>query len=292
MKIIIKLMLAAIGLLVLSYGVLFYQNNRTADTVGDEKVTQSYERSVEWLLNNREKILSEHNVALWAMLEESARISGDERVRALFEEFMAIFNRTYPYSVWQARFYPERFRNAVFSASEYSSLVEYQQYFLYTLTCSTQLAQEPEIASQNNPNFCWQGSRIVRPACVTHQMMGYRLAQKSQCSIDNLQQNIAVLQGTIEKQLRYDPRVVDVYIQRVLMLVDSGAEDRVEPRWLERVIAAQLPGGGWSDVHPLIPLGGNRYLGFNGKGLTLTRPISTFHATAQGVLLMSYLKSH
>ena len=290
MKLMIKI-LATLTLAVLcAYGFLVYQNNREAMPLSDEKVAISYESSVSWLLSHREEILRDGNPMLWWMLGESAKISGDDRVKKLFDEFLANNDRTAPYSVWQAFFHPERFRGGIFSASEYSSLVEYQQYFLYTLTCSKQLAQEPLIEAQNNPDFCWSGSRVIRPACVTHQLMGYRMAQRNQCAIDNLDGNIAALQKTIEKQLRYDPRVVDVYVQRVLMLVDSGARERVKARWLERVIEAQLKDGGWSDVQPLITVGGGKYFGFNANGVTLAEPISNFHATAQGVWLMSMLK--
>jgi hypothetical protein len=121
-------------------------------------------------------------------------------------------------------------------------------------------------------------------------MMGYRIAQRNGCGIADLDAKIAVLQKTMGMQLRYDPRVVDVYIQRVLMLVDSGAMDRINPRWVERVIAAQQADGGWSDIQPLIPVGGGKYLGFNSKAVTVGVPISNFHTTAQGVLLMSLLR--
>lgn len=290
MKLIIKILAAFVLLVLCIYGFLAYQNNRELAPVGDEKVAQSYERSVGWLLDHREEILHDGNPILWWMLGESARVSGDQRVKNLFDEFSGNFDRVLPYSVWQAQFHPERFRSGIFSASEYGSLVEYQQYFLYTRTCSQQLAQEPLIQAQNNPNFCWGGSRIIRPACVTHQLMGYRFAQRNQCTVDHLDESITVLQSTIEKQLRYDPRVVDVYIQRVLMLIDSGARDRVKSRWLERVINAQRKDGGWSDVHPLIPVGGDKYFGFNATGVTIAEPTSNFHATAQGVWLMSMLK--
>ncbi len=290
MKLIIKII--AIFILVIScvYGFLFYQNNREAAPVGDAKIAQSYERGVSWLLNHRAEILQDGNPILWWMLGESARISGDERVQKLFNEFTTNLDRVAPYAIWQAFFHPQQFHNATFSASEYLSLVEYQQYFLYGLTCSRQLAQEPFVEAQNNPDFCWSGSRIIRPACVTHQLMGYRMAQRRQCAIESLDRNIAVLQKTIEKQLRYDPRVVDVYVQRVLMLVDSGAHDRVQARWLERVMDAQRKDGGWSDMQPVIPLGGGKYFGFNATTLTIGESVSNFHATAQGVLLMSLLQ--
>lgn len=290
MRQIIKITAAFLILGLGIYGLLFYQNNRASPPVTDEKIAQSYEQGLAWLLEHRQDIISNGNPMLWWMLGESARISGDMRMQKLFDDFKVELNRTAPYSVWQAFFQPQQFRNAKFSPSEYVSLVEYQQYFLYALSCSEQLAQEPFIAAQNNPNFCWSGTRTIRPACVTHQLMGFRMAQRNQCDIDNLEANIAVLQNTVEKQLRYDPRVVDVYIQRVLMLVDSGAREHINARWVERVIDAQLADGGWSHMQPLIPVGGGRYFGFNAKGLIVAKPVSNFHATAQGVLLMTLLR--
>jgi hypothetical protein len=290
MKLVIRISIAFMLFCVCIYGILFYQNNRETTPVSDEQIAQSYERGVTWLLNNREEVLVKTTPILWKMLGESAQISGDQRIKKLFDEYVERFDRGAPYSIWQVHFHPERFRSGLFSPGDYISLVEYQQYFLYAMTCSEQLAQVPLVAEQNNPNFCWHGSRIIRPACVTHQLMGYRMAQRSQCPIKNLDKNIAVLQKTIEQQLRYDPRVVDVYIQRVLMLVDSGAHDRVKPRWLQRVIDAQQADGGWSDMQTIIPIHGNEYFGFNATGVTVAAPISNLHATAQGILLMSLLR--
>ncbi len=290
MRRIIKITTAFLILVTGIYGLLFYQNNRSVAPVDKAVIAQGYERGVSWMLTHREQLLRDGNSMLWWMLGESAQLTGDVRVQQLYDEYRKNLDRHAPYSVWQAFFRPEQFRNTKFSAAEYVSLVEYQQYFLYALTCSEQLAQEPLIAAQNHPDFCWSGSRIIRPACVTHQMMGFRMAQRNRCAIDHLDAHIASLQNTIEKQLRFDPRVVDVYIQRVLMLVDSGARDRVDARWLQRVLDAQRPDGGWSDMQPLIPVGGGKYLGFDANGLTVGAPVSNFHATAQGVLLTTLLR--
>lgn len=290
MKKIIKILVGLVILFSTGYAVLVFQNNRDGAAISDEQVRLAYERGVTWLVNNREAILSDGNPMLWWMLGESARITGDARVKALFTEFVGRFDRSAPYSVWQAFFHPGQFRNARFSSGEYAALVEYQQYFLYGLTCSAQLAQEPSIQQQNDPGFCWQGARAMRPACVTHQLMGYRMLKRNTCDVDNIDSKISVLQDAIVKQLTYDPRVVDVYLQRVLMLVESGARHRVNSRWLQRVIDAQREDGGWSDVQPLVVLGGGRNLGFGANGFAFANPASNFHATAQGVLLMSLLK--
>ena len=97
------------------------------------------------------------------------------------------------------------------------------------------------------------------------------------------------LQDKIVRQLTWDPRVVDVYIQRVLMLEESGAEDRVKNIWIKRVLDAQPADGGWSPDQPLIPLWSNRYLCFTGRVFGIKRVKPSFHATAQGVLLMTLL---
>ncbi|HET8710245.1 MAG TPA: hypothetical protein VFM32_02630 [Spongiibacteraceae bacterium] len=290
MKAVLKIILSIAVISSGIYGFLLYENNRAADRPGREKLSQSYEKAVAWLLNHRQEILMDANPALWSMLGESASISGDERVKKLYEEFRQDYDRSFPYSIWQAYFHPEQFRNAKFSASEYIALVEYQQYFLYGLTCSEQLAKEPFIRAQHSPGFCWSGSRTIRPACVTHQLMAFEMIKRNGCGVMDIDAKISALQDTIEKQLTYDPRVVDVYLQRVLMLVESGARNRVKSRWLRRVIDAQREDGGWSDVQPLVVLGGGRNLGFGANGFTFANPASNFHATAQGVLLMSLLK--
>jgi hypothetical protein len=82
--------------------------------------------------------------------------------------------------------------------------------------------------------------------------------------------------------------VVDVYMQRVLMLVKSGAGGLVKPVWLQQLIDAQQPDGGWSGFMPLVPVGGGRSIGTN-RLLSIGAPRSDFHITAQGILLFALL---
>ncbi|HEY3699629.1 MAG TPA: hypothetical protein VGK97_09885 [Spongiibacteraceae bacterium] len=290
MKKLMQTLLFLILIVFCVYGYFFYQNNRDTSALNTEQIAQSYERGVTWLLSHRDEILRDGNPMLWWMLGESARISGDERVAALYDEFRQNYDRYAADSIWQVFFSPAKYRGASFPAEAYQPLVEYQQYFLYTLTCSSQLEREPLIQAQNDPQFCWHGTRMIRPACATHQLMGYRMAQRNNCTIENLDKKIGVLQKTIERQLRYDPRVVDVYVQRVLMLVESDAQQRLKPRWLQRVLQAQLEDGGWSSMQPIALVGGKQLV-FDSKAVTIATPRSDFHATAQGVLLMSLLRS-
>jgi hypothetical protein len=145
----------------------------------------------------------------------------------------------------------------------------------------------PEIAAQNESGFC--DRHPLRPACVTHQMMGLLLLKRSDCGdTAELDATIRDLQKVIHRQLTWDPRVVDVYMQRVLMLVASGAADEVKAVWLKELIDAQLQDGSWSSFMPLLPLGRNTYIGTQ-KLLSIGTPKSDFHMTAQGVLLFAML---
>ena len=127
---------------------------------------------------------------------------------------------------------------------------------------------------------------------MTHQLVGIRLLQRSECGDPaQLENTVRQLQQRIHRQLLLDPRVVDVYMQRVLMLVESGGGDLIKSIWIRNLVDAQQSDGGWSSFDPLVPLGGDRYFGFGPRIFAVKTPHSDFHMTAQGVLLFSLLTS-
>jgi len=71
------------------------------------------------------------------------------------------------------------------------------------------------------------------------------------------------LQSDIKLQLILDIRVVDVYLQRVLMLLITGASNEVKPVWIQQVIDHQLADGGWGDFVSLVPISDEKTLGFS-----------------------------
>lgn len=279
------------ALLTAGYGGLVWHNNREVVAPSSQDIAASWEKSVSWLMNNREKILREKNAALWWMVGQSAQLTGDSRLHGLFDEIQRDFAANHSNSAWRAYFSPSAFWGFNFPKASYASMVDYKQYFLFSLTCGKELADEPRIAVQHEMNFC-RNSHPLSPACATHQLMGFRLQQRIGCDrVPGLAEKIADSQDMITTELTWDPRVVDVYIQRVLMLLDSGAPERVKPIWLRRVLDAQLPDGSWSNLQPLIPLGGGRYFGFDVKLVGVGPLQGNFHTSAQGVWLTSMLLS-
>jgi hypothetical protein len=68
--------------------------------------------------------------------------------------------------------------------------------------------------------------------------------------------------------------------------------DAIKPIWIQRIIEAQNPDGGWNDLQPVLTLSDTKLIGWSS---TLPRYASTkseFHATAQGIWLMALLLQH
>lgn len=269
-----------------TYIVFYYQNNRALPLPDQGTISESLEHAIGWLVANRDTILDENNVFLWRMVERVAEKSGDRRVVSLFRTYEDRYLPAGQSNIWKPLFKPGTWSPV---PDEYLQQQDYyQKFFLYAVSCDKSLGAMPDIAAQMDPNFC--DRYLLRPACVTHQLMGFLLMQRARCADSALlQSGVAKLQRRIRRQLTWDSRVVDVYMQRVLMLVDSGGYELLKPVWIQRVLSAQQPDGGWAGVDPLLPIGGDLGLAFSQHGMAIARIHSNFHTTVQGALLMCLL---
>jgi hypothetical protein len=269
-----------------------WQNNRIVDAPSRSSISASLEKGIGWLVTNRKTILGQSNPMLWWFVKESADITRDERLEALFSEYKKRYLDPYPKNVWWLIF--DNKSEVPIPISQLKGFPDYNLYFIYAASCSRELAKQEIIQRQNDPEFC-STYYPLSPACVTHQLMGVRFAQRSHClDPQTLQTLTFVLQNKIINQLVWDPRVVDVYIQRLLMLAESGRLKEIKPVWLQRMLDAQLVDGGWGGFYPLFPISRTYSVGFTSHHLHLRNPgklRSNFHTTAQGVFLLSLVKS-
>jgi len=289
-KIIYGLMLLILLPLV-AYLSAVYQNNRGLEYPSRAALQQSLQRSVQWLQANQDSVVSQTNPMLWWMLYEASDLHADP----VLSELLQTYQQSHPQimqSAWSPLFAGQP--RTYLDAYSVQGLPYYNQHFIYALNCASDIAQEiPLVEQQNHAGFCFQPAYIYRPACITHQLMGVNFLKLKNCNLlPNIDQVIHALQQSIETQLFWDVRVVDVYLQRVLMLLISGAETQVRPVWIQQVLDHQLADGGWGADVPLLNLG-NRSIAFTGKGVGLrpaeTQLTSNFHTTAQGVFILSYL---
>ncbi len=281
-----RLLCIVASFLIIVAGCFFYNNNRTVPKPSQEEFKSSLEKSIQWIVANKAQILTKKNSVLWWMLGESAKLTGDQRLQQIVDTYIEELPVSSP---WQYFFNPNSL--APLRDEMLTQLPDYNILFLYGLSCDKGLAQLEITQKQLKANFCNE-YHPISPACVTHQLMGVRFMQRRDCGDQGKNEILmSQLQEQIENQLIWDPRILDVYIQRVLMLVESGVPQRIKPIWLRNVIDAQNKDGGWDGFHPLIPLGEKRSFGLGKKFFTIARPKSTLHATAQGVFLMSILTS-
>ena len=97
------------------------------------------------------------------------------------------------------------------------------------------------------------------------------------------------LQQDVISELMWDFRVGDAYIQRVLMLVDSGAYNNVKPIWIKNILEAQNKDGSWDDLHPILHLGNNKVFAYTSMLPKIQIIKADFHTTAQAIWLLNLL---
>ena len=276
-----------IAFICIFYAYLFFQNNQDTKKIEPKEIVSSLDRSINWLMANDKQALKENNVILWWMVKRSAEITNDHRLLQVYSKYKKKYVDTHLLGAWQPLFQPGLTVNA--DPDGLLHLSDYNLYFVYGLTCDANLGQLDVIQRQKTSNYC-PDTHPISPACVTHQLMGLRFRQDKNCGDKSAMAfQVKQLQAMIIKQLTWDPRVIDVYLQRVLMLADTGALQQVKHQWVKNILDSQSSAGGWGDFQSLLALSDTRHIGFYSRGIKLGAPKDTLHATVQGILLMSLL---
>jgi len=286
-KISIRLLalLLAISLFVFSWSVL--QNNRNIEVVTPEDIQKHFEKSVSWLEANYSSVENTANPILWWMIKQAAITSNNETLNEIYFKYKTDHLDNNPPNLSTPMF-NQYFRPKLPDISVFSKLYDYQTFFFYALSCDENFAVEPLIRKQFMPSFC--SLHFLRQSCTTHQVMGLRFMQRNQCGYDEVvNRTISKLKEILISELTWDFRVGDIYIQRVLMMLDLSVYSEVKPIWIKNILSAQNGDGGWDDLDPIIYLGNDYFLGYSTQLFTIKKMKSDFHSTAQAIWLLSML---
>ncbi len=285
-KFFVVLLVTALLLAVIT-GWQVWRNNVPAEAASHEKINQHFLQSVSWLVTNYPSLENTKNPILWWMIKQAAETSANQDLKNIYSKYKKNHLDTNPPNLSTPMF-NDLYRPRIPDISHFASLQDYQIFFFYALSCDDELGSEPLIQKQLSANFC--SMHYLHPRCITHQLMGLRFMQRYQCGYDEqVNTTIALLQDLVISELTWDFRVGDAYIQRVLMLVDTGAYNKVKPVWINNILAAQNDDGSWDDLHPLIPLGNGYMLAHTSLLPKITKQKPDFHATAQAIWLLSLL---
>jgi hypothetical protein len=295
--------LLAVGVLIV-VSIIGY-NNRAVAMPSREEFSDSLEKSIVWLENNKQAVLDVYNPILWYRVKEAAEITRDTRLKDLYSLYeQRFFTGSHQgRRLWMPLFVPDA--RAGLRDEDVTDMPQYLSHWMYALHCSEALGAMPTIAAQNDAAFCGKSYLyLFNTTCTAHQMTGMLFLKQNGCAdAAQVDATIATLQERLVRLLTFDARVVDIYLQRTLKLAESGRVDLIKPVWLRRMLDAQQPDGGWANFDPLVSIGNGRYIGFghassrtgnprgdgSSRGLSVGEAHSTFHATAQSLLLLSLL---
>lgn len=291
---------AALSLIVLAIGwaALLASINRPMPPVTEQEARESFQRSVRWLQANEAAILADGNAALWWMIRAAADNSRNAYLNELVDKHLLTYTGPHEQLAWKRLIV----RDASFDPHQPvpPGLVPYQRGFFLAAMC--QPGQEPDESTRRflSQHACrpaltrvWLSDRV----CSTHQLLVVMLYRRQGCqaaaSLEPFKQELL---DDIATQASQDIFMHDGQIQRVLSLVWAGAADRVRPAWVHRIRAQQRADGGWTgdSLVPELPdwaqVPAVKRAWRMMRGLPpLPSGASNFHATAQGLLLMSLL---
>jgi hypothetical protein len=239
-----------------------------------------WQASLRWLHEHQSQVLSDANPMLWRMLRDAAALSKDATLADLVQRHRLRYYTREPVSAWvlllDSNATPPSNRPTALD-----TVPAYMKLFAYGMSCDAAQGATDIVRLQLVPGWCsaFAARRVLRQSnCATHQLMGFMLMQHRQCG-DPAQVAAMTrqLQDRVVDELALDFLVGDVHLQRVLMLYWTGAGQRVKPVWLNRILRAQRPDGGWNYESST-----ERWLANAGDPAQ-----ADFHASAQGVLIMA-----
>lgn len=285
-KIFIAFLLLAVSVTSIFF-LQVWQNNRQVQPASHADINQHFLRSVTWLNSNYSNIENTQNPILWWMIKQAALTSGNDTLDNIYKKYKKNHLDVNPPNLSTPMF-DKFYRPRLPDISLLSNLQPYHIFFFYSLSCDAELSSEPIIQKQLSSEFC--SLHYLHPRCITHQLMGLRFMQRYQCGYDEVvNTTINELQEVVTSELTWDFRVGDAYIQRVLMLVDTGALNKVKPIWINNILNAQNDDGSWDDLHPILYVGNGNYFAHTSMLPKIKKAEADFHTTVQAIWLMSLL---
>jgi hypothetical protein len=268
-----------------------HANSRDVPLPAEAELREHFNRALEWMFANASHISTEDNPMLWLFIREAGRLTGNDRIVVMAADYQDHYLKG---TLSQYFFNPNGSEQLMGKQITFTAnSADYQRLFAYGATCNRSIREDPQVLALLSPTGCNPGFMWLRsPSCHTHQLMGLRFAQKNHCDPDDeTARTVEAVQDDILAELRWDFRVEDAYLQKVMTLLESGRRKDIRPIWIKRILEAQRADGGWDGADIITHLPGNRVLAWEGRLYPYIRtpPQSNLHATAQGLYLLAML---
>ncbi len=288
----------AVGIAVLAGGAVLwfsiaeYRNSREVPSPSEAELREHLSRATGWIFTNSASVATENNPMLWVFMRETGRLTGDTRLLTMATEYQEHYVKgTISQFFFDSKGSEQLAGKMLVVPYDWA---DYQRLFVYGATCNNSVREDPQVTELLEPTACDAHMMWLRsPWCRTHQLMGLRLAQKNHCEPDaESDRLVTAVQDSILAELRWDFRVEDAYLQKVMELLESGRRKDVKSVWIKQILDSQRADGGWDGADIIAHLPRNHVLVWVGGRLypsITSQPPSNLHATAQGLYILALL---
>ncbi len=265
-----------VAILLISPVLAYLYNNvsLTDDTAFTADLDRAITRAYDWVKNHQSEL--EVNVALYRMLQDADQCHHDELFSDLVDRLLQKDLREY--NCWKRLLDPDR----VVSSFSLNQMVQLERNYIDNQWVLYALDPEKASVSGQARDDLFDTEKWNRRK-LTHQLWALIHLRQFHGDEQRLDPIIKRLCDRLAEEEPFSLPVVDLYIQRPAFVLLAGHPDLVKRRWIERILAAQQPGGGWND----------KWLCFNSDS---RRPhfdlksTSNPHATVQALWLLWQVK--
>ncbi len=257
-------------------GALYGFNNVSlmTDETFARRVDDSIDRAMQWVGEHKWDIASSRNVAMYMLLQECQELHDEpllaELVKRSLRSHIApacwrrVLDRAHPVDPAEL--------NRTIQAERIDN-----RWMLYAIAPEhAELATEDLVGLYDTRR--WKGRQL------THQLMALIRLRENMGGAAEAEVTAEQLSRRLSSELARDLAVVDLYIQKVAVVLDAGHEQMVRRRWVERVIENQRDDGGWNDRWCRV------FTSFRRPAIDLRDPPSNQHATIQALWLLYLVK--
>ncbi|MHC4571843.1 MAG: hypothetical protein ACYS0C_07190 [Planctomycetota bacterium] len=227
----------AIFIGIFSVAVLVWNNvSVVSDAAFAKRVDAAMELAEKWVEHHKMDILKRKNIALLKMLSECDELKANAVFKEIIGNFLAVKSRP---ECWKRLIDP----NWPVDELELNRTIEKEyidnKWVLYAIA--------PDKAKITPEELHLFDPKRWKQRQLTHQLNALVRFKKAKKADEELDKLIEHLCDRLSGELVFDVPVVDIYIQKVTFVLRAGFPEKIRPRWVERIIANQLPDGGWND---------------------------------------------
>lgn len=270
LKIAAIVLLATTAVFLVGWGLVYSYNN--VSPADDETFARRLETAIEngrgWVQQHRDEILDRGNIALMRMLQDANSMHPEP----LYDEIVKTFLAGMPAaSCWRVLLEPEH----LVLPWDLNRNIEREfidnKWILYALAPEKAKVTAEEIKLFDADR--WQRRKL------THQLWALIHLRQRHGGDKKLDGLIEHLCDRISWSQRFDIAVVDIYIQKVAFILMAGFPEKINRRWIERIITNQRTDVGWND----------KWFVFRSRrrpSFSLRQPPSNQHASIQAVWML------